>query len=199
MVWQFLAWTAGTSIFVFFCYFLRPLEYFPITFFTVIAAAFIIFDPREWLLQSYFEAHEFLLHMPINDFLEQYFHTFVTIISALWYVFVPNPPLHFCPFLARDRFILTVSHPRRLIHRTLQTLLKPVPDLINILGVDIPDPPDVCLAGIRSDAATLNWSRPPSNKPVQKYSIQVNGVHGSFFFPSTAFDYRPRVACHQVR
>ncbi|KAJ6779974.1 hypothetical protein PWT90_03352 [Aphanocladium album] len=148
MVWQFLAWTAGTFFFVFFCYLLRPLEYFPITFFTAIAAAFIIFDPREWMLQSYFEAHEFLLHMPINDFLEQYFHTFVTIISALW-----------------------------LLNRTLQTLLKPVPDLINILGVDIPEPPDVCLAGIRSDAATLSWSRPPSNKPVTKYSIQVNGVH----------------------
>lgn len=86
MVWQFLAWTAGTSFFVFFCYVLRPLEYFPVTFFTVIAAAFIIFDPREWMLQSYFEAHEFLLHMPINEFLEQYFHTFVTILSALWYV-----------------------------------------------------------------------------------------------------------------
>lgn len=96
MVWQFLAWTAGLSLFVFFCYFLRPLEYFPITFFTVIAAAFIIFDPREWLLQSYFEAHEFLLHMPINDFLENYFHTFVTIISALWSVFSPTPSLSPC-------------------------------------------------------------------------------------------------------
>ncbi|KAJ4164434.1 hypothetical protein LMH87_006110 [Akanthomyces muscarius] len=148
MVWQFLAWTAGTFFFVFFCYLLRPLEYFPITFFTVIAAAFIIFDPREWMLQSYFEAHEFLLHMPVNDFLEQYFHTSVTIVSALW-----------------------------LVHRTFQTLLKPVPELVNILGVDIPEPPDVCLAGIRSDAATLNWGRPPSSKPVQKYSIQVNGVH----------------------
>ncbi|TQV98632.1 hypothetical protein V2A60_007650 [Cordyceps javanica] len=148
MVWQFLAWTAGTFFLVFFCYLLRPLEYFPITFFTVIAAGFIIFDPREWLLQSYFEAHEFLLHVPINDFLEQYFHTFVTVVSGLW-----------------------------LIHRTLQTLLKPVSELVNILGVDIPEPPDVCLAGIRSDAATLSWGRPPSNKPVQKYTIQVNGVN----------------------
>ncbi|KAM3544842.1 hypothetical protein ARSEF1564_002306 [Beauveria bassiana] len=159
MVWQFLAWTAGTFFFVFFCYLLRPLEFFPITFFTVIGAAFIIFDPREWMLQSYFEAHEFLLNMPINDFLEKYFHTFVTIVSALW-----------------------------LVHRTLQTLLKPVPELVSILGVDIPEAPDVCLAGIRSDAATLSWSRPLSNKPVQKYSIQVNGVHGQFchgvFLPS---------------
>ncbi len=93
MVWQFLAWTAGTFLVVFFCFLLRPLEYFPITFFTVIAAAFIIFDPREWMLQSYFEAHEFLLHMPINDFLEQYFHTCVVIVSALWFVPSPTPSL----------------------------------------------------------------------------------------------------------
>lgn len=53
-----------------------------------------------------------------------------------------------------------------------------MPDLINILGVDVPEPPDVSLAGIRADAATLSWTRPSSNRPVQKYSIQVNGVHG---------------------
>lgn len=76
--------------------------------------------------------------------------------------------------------LLTLSRARRLVHRTLQTLLKPVPELVNILGVDIPEPPDVCLAGIRSDAATLSWGRPPNGKPIQKYSIQVNGVHGQF-------------------
>jgi hypothetical protein len=50
--------------------------------------------------------------------------------------------------------------------------------LINILGVDVPDPPDVSLAGIRADAATLNWARPPANRSVQKFLIQVNGVVG---------------------
>jgi hypothetical protein len=57
-------------------------------------------------------------------------------------------------------------------------LWKPVPELINILGVDVPDPPDVSLTGIRNDAATVNWSRPLSNRPVQKFLIQVNGVVG---------------------
>lgn len=70
----------------------------------------------------------------------------------------------------------------RLLHRGWQTLWKPVPELINILGVDIPEPPDVSLAGIRSDAATLSWTRPTSNRPVQKYAIQVNGVHGMFYW-----------------
>ncbi|PHH83442.1 hypothetical protein CDD82_758 [Ophiocordyceps australis] len=37
--------------------------------------------------------------------------------------------------------------------------------------------PDVCLAGIGSDSATLNWTRAPSSRPVKKYMIQVNGVY----------------------
>lgn len=66
----------------------------------------------------------------------------------------------------------------RLAHRAWQTLWKPVPELIGILGVDVPDPPDVSLAGIRADAATLNWTRPHPNRPVARFLIQVNGVNG---------------------
>lgn len=66
----------------------------------------------------------------------------------------------------------------RLVRRTVQTLWKPVPELINILGVDVPEPPDVSLADIRADAATVNWTRPPANRSVQKFLIQVNGVVG---------------------
>lgn len=53
-----------------------------------------------------------------------------------------------------------------------------MPELINILGVEVPDPPDVSLAEIRADAATVNWTRAPANRPVQKFLIQVNGVVG---------------------
>ncbi|KAF4966263.1 hypothetical protein FZEAL_10673 [Fusarium zealandicum] len=74
------------------------------------------------------------------------------------------------------KMVLTLGAVVWLLHRSWQTLWKPVPDLINILGVDVPEPPDVSLAGIRSDAATLSWTRPNSNRPVQKYTIQVNGV-----------------------
>jgi hypothetical protein len=66
----------------------------------------------------------------------------------------------------------------RLVRRAWQTLWKPVPELINILGVDVPDPPDVSLADIRADAATVNWTRAPANRSVQKFLIQVNGVVG---------------------
>ncbi|KAK4229115.1 hypothetical protein QBC38DRAFT_122802 [Podospora fimiseda] len=74
------------------------------------------------------------------------------------------------------RMMLTGAAVVWLLRRALQTLWKPVPELINILGVDVPDPPDVSLAGIRADAATVNWTRPPANRSVQKFLIQVNGV-----------------------
>ncbi|KAH6664065.1 hypothetical protein B0J14DRAFT_494153 [Halenospora varia] len=64
-----------------------------------------------------------------------------------------------------------------LLHRAWLTLWKPVPELISILGVEVPDSPEVSLAGIKADAVTLQWTRPEANKPVMKYLIQVNGVN----------------------
>ncbi|KAI1496817.1 hypothetical protein F5X99DRAFT_50783 [Biscogniauxia marginata] len=64
-----------------------------------------------------------------------------------------------------------------LAHRAVQTLRKSVNELISVLGVEVPDAPDVSLAGIRADAATLNWTRPLPNRPVAKFTIQVNGVN----------------------
>lgn len=83
---------------------------------------------------------------------------------------LPAPLFHRAP---TKRVIL-----HRLLYRSLQTMRIPVGDLIDILKVDVPEAPDVSLAGIRSDAATLEWSRPPPSRPVQKYVIQVNGVNG---------------------
>jgi hypothetical protein len=85
----------------------------------------------------------------------------------------PPPGLGRFPSFSLTRVLIL-----RLLNRAWQTLWKPVPDLISILGVDVPEPPDVSLAGIRADAATLNWTRPPHNRPVQKFLIQVNGVNG---------------------
>ncbi|RDW87619.1 hypothetical protein BP5796_03313 [Coleophoma crateriformis] len=64
-----------------------------------------------------------------------------------------------------------------LLYRAWLTLWKPVPELISILGVEVPDAPQVSLAGIKADAVTLHWTRPGANKPVTKYLIQVNGVN----------------------
>ncbi|KND91272.1 hypothetical protein TOPH_04017 [Tolypocladium ophioglossoides CBS 100239] len=79
--------------------------------------------------------------------------------------------------IQQSKMALTLGAVVWLLHRSWQTLWKPVPELVSILGVDIPQAPDVCLAGIGADSATLSWTRPSSNRPVQKYLIQVNGVH----------------------
>ncbi|TAQ83548.1 hypothetical protein B7494_g8133 [Chlorociboria aeruginascens] len=64
-----------------------------------------------------------------------------------------------------------------LLHRAWLTLWKPVPELISILGVEVPDAPIVSLAGIKADVVTLHWTKPGVNRPVVKYLIQVNGVN----------------------
>ena len=55
-----------------------------------------------------------------------------------------------------------------------------MPELINILGVEVPIPPDVSLTAIGVDKATVTWTRPLPNQPVQKFVIQVNGVNGEY-------------------
>ncbi|KAI0396525.1 hypothetical protein F5Y17DRAFT_419410 [Xylariaceae sp. FL0594] len=78
--------------------------------------------------------------------------------------------------LYHANMLLTGAAVLWLAHRAVQTLRKSVNDLIGVLGVEVPDAPDVSLAGIRADAATLNWTRPLPTRPVAKFTIQVNGV-----------------------
>jgi len=66
----------------------------------------------------------------------------------------------------------------RLLFRAWQTLWKPVPELISILGVEVPDAPSVSLTSVKADNVTIHWLPPDPSKPVQSYFIQVNGVKG---------------------
>jgi hypothetical protein len=92
-------------------------------------------------------------------------------VAALWY----EPIRRLLRLFGR---LLLTMVPCRLLRRASQTLWKPVPELINILGVDVPDAPDVVLSGIGLDKATVSWARPHPSKPVHKFLIQVNGVVG---------------------
>ncbi|KAH0565805.1 hypothetical protein GP486_000797 [Trichoglossum hirsutum] len=67
--------------------------------------------------------------------------------------------------------------PIRLVHRALQIFNKPLLDLINVLGLELPVAPEVSLVGIRSDQVTLHWNRPSAQNTVVKHFIQVNGVN----------------------
>jgi hypothetical protein len=86
-----------------------------------------------------------------------------------------------------EEILLTACE--RLLHRAWLTLWKPVPELISILGVEVPDAPEVSLAGIKADAVTLHWTRPGLNKPVIRYLIQVNGVNGKNGAYNSSADY----------
>lgn len=92
----------------------------------------------------------------------------VTCGALCWCVYLLSAPTEIC--MLTELF--------RLLHRAWLTLWKPVPELINTLGVEVPEAPAVSLAGIKADAITLQWTRPGVNKPVNKYLIQVNGVNG---------------------
>ncbi|CRK31474.1 hypothetical protein BN1708_005476, partial [Verticillium longisporum] len=104
--------------------------------------------------------------------------------------------------LGHANMLVTLGAVVWLLNRTWQTLWKPTSDLISILGVDVPEPPDVSLAGIRADAATLSWTRPASNRAVQKFLIQVNGVNVGESRPEetaiTVTGLRPN-HCYNVR
>ncbi|KAF6844177.1 fibronectin type iii domain protein [Colletotrichum musicola] len=124
----------------------------------------------------------------------QKFFRFVATLASFWFV----APTHFSFFfswfaqqaqenvrywsldewlLRHANMLVTLAAVIWLLHRAWLVIRKPTNELINILGVDVPEAPDVALAGIRSDAATLNWTRPSHNRPVQKFLIQVNGVN----------------------
>ncbi|KAH7320158.1 hypothetical protein B0I35DRAFT_451052 [Stachybotrys elegans] len=138
------------SLIGFWWLFSSPQSTYHKAFYALVCALAILVDPHSLVQLMYRYPPDYITFADFRPhvFLTQHFTMVMTLGAVVW-----------------------------LLHRSWQTLWKPVPDLINILGVDVPESPDVCLAGIRADAATLSWSRPASNRPVQKYSIQVNGVH----------------------
>ena len=66
--------------------------------------------------------------------------------------------------------------PLRIIYRVYLIFQKPVEELEEVLGVDIPPTPDVTLSTITDTTIVLFW-KPPENyhSPMDRY-IQVNGI-----------------------
>jgi hypothetical protein len=56
-------------------------------------------------------------------------------------------------------------------------LSKPSEELISLLGLEVPIPPALSLAGIRANGVILNWKPPEQQKTsIVKHHINVNGV-----------------------
>jgi hypothetical protein len=62
-------------------------------------------------------------------------------------------------------------------------LSKPVEELINLLGLEVPVAPLVSLAGIKADGVLLHWKPPDQRASVVKYVIRINGIDSTTFRP----------------
>ncbi|KAG6015312.1 hypothetical protein E4U54_003733 [Claviceps lovelessii] len=128
--------------------------------------------PSLWSLRSHLAGSRRILYAIVAAVL---LHVFGRAVMHRVYFTAHEAVVSATP-VARFQMIITLGAVVWLLHRAFQTLWKPVSELVNILGVDIPQAPEVCLAGIRSDAATLAWARPHSQRLAPQYLIQVNGV-----------------------
>ena len=67
----------------------------------------------------------------------------------------------------------------RILYRLWQINQKPVEELQELLGLDIPPIPEVSLAGITSDSVLLYWKPPDNQAASLKHTIEVNGIKGA--------------------
>lgn len=65
-----------------------------------------------------------------------------------------------------------------ILYRIWQICQKPVDELVDLLGLDIPPIPEVSLAGITSESVLLYWKPADSQFTSLKNTIQVNGIKG---------------------
>ena len=67
----------------------------------------------------------------------------------------------------------------RILYRLWQINQKPMEELQELLGLDIPPIPEVSLAGITSDSVLLYWKPPDNQAASLKHTIEVNGIKGT--------------------
>jgi len=78
--------------------------------------------------------------------------------------------------ISRDGLLIVIA--RRMCYRASSLFKIPIPALVKLLGLDLPDPPLVSLHGIAADTITLHWSLPEKAGSVAKHIIQINGING---------------------
>ncbi|KAI9820129.1 MAG: hypothetical protein M1832_003836 [Thelocarpon impressellum] len=114
---------------------------------------------------------------PDGQDLARFWHNPVPFYVALLEWLTSPVHAYAAPIMLLVQTLLTCGALAWLLHRVWQTFSKPLPELISILGLEVPVAPEVSLAGIKSDAITLHWTRPPGQGQSVKYYIQVNGVN----------------------
>jgi hypothetical protein len=74
----------------------------------------------------------------------------------------------------------------RIFYRIWQIYQKPMEELVDLLGLDIPPVPQVSLAGITAESILLYWKPTEVQSVTLKYIIQVNGIKGEYSNPENA-------------
>ncbi|MCJ1420665.1 hypothetical protein MMC32_007024 [Xylographa parallela] len=64
-----------------------------------------------------------------------------------------------------------------ILYRVYQVYQKPVSELVEILGIDIPPEPDVALSTITHDSVLLYWKPPENYHSPLKHFFQINGIN----------------------
>ncbi|MCJ1386418.1 hypothetical protein MMC17_009544 [Xylographa soralifera] len=64
-----------------------------------------------------------------------------------------------------------------ILYRVYQVYKKPVSELVEILGIDIPPVPDVALSTITHDSVLLYWKPPENYHSPLKHFFQINGIN----------------------
>ncbi|KAL9031972.1 MAG: hypothetical protein Q9196_000045 [Gyalolechia fulgens] len=77
------------------------------------------------------------------------------------------------PVLQEATFFASIGW---ILYRIWQIWQKPVDELVDLLGLDIPSVPDVSLAGITSESVLLYWKPADNQSASLKNTIQVNGI-----------------------
>ncbi|KAI9792620.1 MAG: hypothetical protein M1835_007753 [Candelina submexicana] len=62
-----------------------------------------------------------------------------------------------------------------LLWRAYQVLKRPTEELIEVLGIEVPEAPNVSLIAIEEESVRLKWSKPIPQDTVVKYYVLVNG------------------------
>lgn len=67
------------------------------------------------------------------------------------------------------------------MYRASKVITKPTEELIGLLGIEVPTPPSLALAGIKADGFLLHWKvgeqKGEQKGSIVRYKLYVNGVN----------------------
>jgi len=101
-------------------------------------------------------------------FISEWYGSIAIGMAIAWYVCLMIKSLN----------MMHLTYELRVVWRASQVLLKPVEELINLLGLDVPLAPTLALAGLKADGFLLRWKQVEQRGPTVRFHMTINGVNG---------------------